>query len=140
MMQTETMKKGSLFTNPLFNSPRRDRVQCPRTKRHVFGAAYTEVHHLVHVFVTKYALQLHLIGYFFAYESVMECVGLILNPCSPESATALFALESNSTNAIPGFASIIRVSLNPGNCWNSMESMLAVVASVFWGGYVVGNS
>jgi hypothetical protein len=30
--------------------------------------------------------------------------------------------------------------LNPGNCWNSMESMLAVVASVLWGGYVVGNS
>ena len=68
--------------------------------------------------------------YFFAYESVMLCVGLILNPCSPESATALRVSESNSTKAMPGFASTMRTSANPGNCWNSIESIDAVVASV----------
>lgn len=64
-----------------------------------------------------------------AYESVMACVGLILNPCNPESATALRVSESNSTKAMPGFASTMRTSTNPGNCWNSIESIEAVVAS-----------
>lgn len=70
-----------------------------------------------------------LAAHFFAYESVMLCVGLILNPCSPESATALRVSESNSTKAMPGFASTMRTSANPGNCWNSIESIDAVVAS-----------
>jgi hypothetical protein len=39
----------------------------------------------------------------------------------------------NSTNAIPGFASTMRTSLNPGNCWNSMDNIAAVVASAVVG-------
>ena len=51
-----------------------------------------------------------------ANASVMECVGLILNPCSPDSATDACVSVSNYTNAIPGLASTMRTSLKPGNC------------------------
>jgi hypothetical protein len=30
---------------------------------------------------------------------------------------------------MPGFASTMRTSTNPGNCWNSIDSIEAVVAS-----------
>ena len=108
------------------------RVQCPRTKRHARrrGDSPDDVSSVFarrsprDVFETE-KLEAH----FFAYESVMLCVGLILNPCSPESATALRVSESNSTKAMPGFASTMHTSVNPGNCWNSIESIDAVVAS-----------
>ena len=69
-----------------------------------------------------------LAAHFFAYESVMLCVGLILNPCSPESATALRVSESNSTKAMPGFASTMHLR-EPGELLEQHESIDAVVAS-----------
>lgn len=44
--------------------------------------------------------------------------------------------SSNSTKAMPGFASIIRTSLNPGYCWKSISSIELVVS---WGKFCMNS-
>ena len=45
-----------------------------------------------------------------AYVTLMLCVGVILNPANPVSATPACISVWNSTNAIPGLASTMRTS------------------------------
>lgn len=63
----------------------------------------------------------------------MAFVGVILKACSPVIATLACMSFSNSTKEMPGRASTILTSLNPGNCWKSMLSIwLFVAGGRFW--------
>lgn len=59
--------------------------------------------------------------------------GVILKPWRACIAIEDWLSSSNSTKAIPGFASIMRTSLNPGYCLNSTSSIILVVSyGRFW--------
>lgn len=69
-------------------------------------------------------------GYFLAKEMAMEFWGVILKPWRAVMAIDEWMSSSNSTKAMPGFASINRTSLNPGYCLNSNSNIALVVS---WG-------
>jgi len=52
--------------------------------------------------------------------------GVILKCCKPDIATDASKSSSNSTKDIPSLPGTIRTSLNPGYCWNSIESIISL--------------
>lgn len=76
------------------------------------------------------------VSYFFAKVMAMGFWGVILKPWSACMAMDDWTSSSNSTKAIPGFASIIRTSLNPGYCRKSNSSIILVVS---WGKFSMNN-
>ena len=88
------------------------RVQCPKTTREARARLRS---------VTP-------VGHFFARQR--HAVRRVdLEPLQPAQRTEDWVSTRTPRTRTPGFASTIRTSLNPGNCWNNIESMDAVVAS-----------
>ena len=55
--------------------------------------------------------------------------GVDLEPLQPRERDARLRLRLELHERDPGFASTMRTSLNPGNCWKSIDNICAVVAS-----------